>query len=141
MHQPLGYRDPDQPNHVRLLKKSIYGHQQAPRAWYQRFADYVSSSNFCHSTFDHSLFIYHKGSETADLLTYVDDIILTGSPHALCKFSMKDLIPLSYFFGYCCYTICKRFVLIQKSMQLKLLNGLVCILVSPLLLLLTLNPS
>lgn len=86
MHQPLGYRDPDQPNHVRLSKKSIYGHQQAPRAWYQRFADYVSSSDFCHSTFDYSLFIYHKGSETADLLTYVDDIILTGSPHALCKF-------------------------------------------------------
>lgn len=25
MHQPLGFRDPDRPNHVCLMKKSLYG--------------------------------------------------------------------------------------------------------------------
>ena len=40
MHQPLGYRNPDFPNHVCLLKKSLYGLKQAPRAWYRHFADY-----------------------------------------------------------------------------------------------------
>ena len=35
MHQPLGFKDPDCPNHVCLLQKSLYGLKQAPRAWYK----------------------------------------------------------------------------------------------------------
>ena len=46
MHQPLGFKDPDHPNHVCLLRKSLYGLKQAPRAWYKRFTDYVSSIGF-----------------------------------------------------------------------------------------------
>ena len=32
MHQPLGFKDLDRPNHVGLLRKSLYGLQQAPKA-------------------------------------------------------------------------------------------------------------
>ncbi|PNX67023.1 copia protein, partial [Trifolium pratense] len=108
MHQPPGFRDPQYPEHVCLLKKSLYGLKQAPRAWYQRFTDYVAKLGFSHSISDHSLFIYHHGNDTAYILLYVDDIILTASSDALrdsimsqlsIEFAMKDLGPLSYFLG------------------------------------------
>ncbi|KAK9092598.1 hypothetical protein Syun_027509 [Stephania yunnanensis] len=50
MYQPLGFRDPTLPDHVCLLRKSLYGLKQAPRAWYQRFAEYVATIGFSHST-------------------------------------------------------------------------------------------
>ncbi|KAK4344143.1 hypothetical protein RND71_037237 [Anisodus tanguticus] len=108
MHQPLGFRDPKYPHHVCLLKKSLYELKQAPRAWYKRFADYVSSIGFSHSRSDNSLFIYRRGTFLTYILLYVDDIILTASSDALRKsimtllrseFAMKDLGPLSYFLG------------------------------------------
>ncbi|XP_050895279.1 uncharacterized mitochondrial protein AtMg00810-like [Lathyrus oleraceus] len=108
MHQPLGFKDPVNPHHVCLLRKSLYGLKLAPRAWYKRFVDYVSSIGFSQSKCDHSLFIYKKGTHMAYILLYVDDIILTTSSDTLRKsiisllsseFAMKYLGPLSYFLG------------------------------------------
>ncbi|XP_071708181.1 uncharacterized mitochondrial protein AtMg00810-like [Rutidosis leptorrhynchoides] len=108
MHQPIGFKDSSRPNHVCLLKRSLYGLKQAPRAWYQRFADYVHTLGFLHSKCDHSLFVYKKGTNTAYLLLYVDDIILVTSSNDLhdflmsrlaTEFAMKDLGPLSSFLG------------------------------------------
>ncbi|KAK4354915.1 hypothetical protein RND71_027109 [Anisodus tanguticus] len=108
MHQPLGYIDPKYHNHVCLLKKSLYGLKQAPRAWYKRFVNFRSHIGFSHSRSDNSLFIYRQGNNTAYLLLYVDDIILTTSSDSLRKsimsqlgseFDMKDLSPLHYFLG------------------------------------------
>ncbi|KAI3518158.1 hypothetical protein L1887_06607 [Cichorium endivia] len=108
MHQPPGFKHRQFPNHVCRLKRSLYGLKQAPRAWYQRFTDYVTSLGFRHSSSDHSLFIYQHGGETAYLLLYVDEILLTTSSSALKtrlmsqlakEFAMKDLGPLSYFLG------------------------------------------
>ncbi|GJX49284.1 ribonuclease H-like domain-containing protein [Tanacetum coccineum] len=82
MQQPLGFRDSQHPDHVCLLQRSLYGLKQAPRAW--------------------------RGSDTAYLLLYVDDIILTASSIAFlqsiiatlhAEFSMTDLGPLNYFLG------------------------------------------
>lgn len=78
------------------------------RAWYQQFVDYVAKICFTHSLCDHSLFIYHNGSNIAFILLYVDDIVLTASSNSLRlsiaklqadEFAMKDLGSLSYFFG------------------------------------------
>jgi len=100
MHQPMGFRDPRKPNHVCLLKKSLYGLKQAPWAWYKRFADFVHTLGFSHSTSDHSLFIYQQGTSMVYILLYVDGIILTASSDELRKFiitllssefAMKDL--------------------------------------------------
>ena len=106
MHQPLGFRDASRPDHVCFLRKSLYGLKQAPRAWYQRFADYVTTIGFKNNISGTSLFIYHRGSNVAYLLLYVDDIILTASSDFLRKsnmsrlsseFAMKDLGLLHYF--------------------------------------------
>jgi len=108
MHQPLGFRDSHRPGYMCRLKKSLYGLKQAPQAWYQRFADYVTTIGFRNSTSDHSLFIYRQHSDMAYILLYVDEIILITFTDTLRKsimpllayeFAMKDLGPLSYFLG------------------------------------------
>ncbi|GJS41871.1 ribonuclease H-like domain-containing protein [Tanacetum coccineum] len=87
---------------------SLYGLKQAPRAWFQRFAAYAARVGFHHSRCDSSLFIYRQGADTAYLLLYVDDIVLTASSSDLlqqiitslhAEFSMTDLGSLNYFLG------------------------------------------
>ncbi|KAL7617618.1 uncharacterized mitochondrial protein AtMg00810-like [Lactuca sativa] len=82
--------------------------QQAPRAWYKRFADYVISLGFTNRKCENSLFVNRKGSYMDYILLYVDDIILTAPANALrlsimeflsSKLVMKDLGPLNYFLG------------------------------------------
>lgn len=108
MHQPPGFVDSTTPTHVCRLRKSLYGLKQAPRAWYQRFATFVLSRGFRRSVCDTSLFIFHHGAETAYLLLYVDDIVLTASSTVLVRriiddlsreFSMTDLGLLHHFLG------------------------------------------
>ena len=83
------------------LNKSLYSLKQAPRAWYSQFATFMLTLGFTEPKADTSLFIYRRGDETAYLLLYVDDIVLTASSHQLLQsvisflqqeFSMKDLV-------------------------------------------------
>ncbi|GKB81436.1 ribonuclease H-like domain-containing protein [Tanacetum coccineum] len=108
MHQPPGFRDFVHPDYVCLLQRSLYGLKQASRAWFQRFASYITRVGFHHSRCDSSLFIYRHGTYTAYLLLYVDDIVLTASSKTLLQqiihslhheFSMTDLGSLNYFLG------------------------------------------
>nr|GEX09513.1 ribonuclease H-like domain-containing protein [Tanacetum cinerariifolium] len=108
MHQPPRFVDPNKPNHVCHLQRSLYGLKQAPRAWFQRFASYVTRVGFQHSKTNSSLFVFHRGSDIAYLLLYVDDIILTASCSAFLQriiaslhseFAITDLAPLNYFLG------------------------------------------
>ncbi|XP_071712214.1 uncharacterized mitochondrial protein AtMg00810-like [Rutidosis leptorrhynchoides] len=82
--------------------------RMALRAWFQRFSGYPQRIGFHQSRCHTSLFIYHQGSDTAYLLLYVDDIVLTASSTGLVQaiiaslhkeFAMTDLGPLNYFFG------------------------------------------
>jgi histone deacetylase 1/2 len=105
--QPAGFEDSTHPGYVCQLNKSLYGLKQAPRAWYSRFATFILSLGFVNAKADTSLFIYHNGADTAYLLLYVDDIILTASTAVLRRiiaalqreFSMKDLGKLHHFLG------------------------------------------
>jgi hypothetical protein len=90
------------------LHKSLYGLKQAPRVWYQRFASYFSTLGFVASVTDTSLFVLWFGSDTAYLLVYVDDIIVTASSSAFLQrildrlhreFAMTDLGDLHYSLG------------------------------------------
>jgi hypothetical protein len=80
----------------------------SPRAWYHCFASYLVSLGFMESKSDTSLFVYRSGADTAYLLLYVDDIVLTASSPELLQrttttlqqqFVMKDLSPLHHFLG------------------------------------------
>ena len=56
--QPPGFRNPQAPDHVSLLKRSLYSLKQAPRAWYHRFAQFITGIGFTNSKSDTSLFIF-----------------------------------------------------------------------------------
>ncbi|GJV00603.1 ribonuclease H-like domain-containing protein [Tanacetum coccineum] len=108
MHQPPGFTDSAYSDYVCLLQKSLYGLKQALRAWFQRFSSYIIQVGFYHSKTDSSLFVFYKGPDTAYLLLYVDDIILTASSNSFlqhiisllhAEFPMTDFGPLNYFLG------------------------------------------
>jgi len=89
--QPSGFEDPAHPDFVYLLKKSLYGLKRAPRAWYSRMASFLLSIGFVEAKSDTSLFIYQRGSDTAYLLLYVDDIVLTASSPGLLRWIISAL--------------------------------------------------
>ncbi|GJW89771.1 ribonuclease H-like domain-containing protein, partial [Tanacetum coccineum] len=93
MHQLPEFWDSIHPDYVCLLQRSLYGLKQAPRAWFQRFASYITRVGFSHSRCDSSLFIYRKGTDTAYLLLYVDDIVLTASSKILLQAHMVNCNP------------------------------------------------
>jgi hypothetical protein len=123
-NQPAGFEDPKQPNAVCLLSWSLYGLRQAPRAWFLRFVEHVTSLGFRQSRADSSLFIYSRGNATTYLLLYVDDMILTASSSALVSevvtnlrsaFAVKDLGPVSYFLSVDVQRTPNGFTLSQAS--------------------------
>jgi hypothetical protein len=76
---PSGFEDLAKPDFVCRLNKSLYGLKQAPHAWYSRFATHLVSLGFVEAKSETSLFVYRRGTDTAYLLLYVDDIVLTAS--------------------------------------------------------------
>jgi hypothetical protein len=78
--QPTGFVDADRPDLVCRLNRSLYGLEQAPQAWYSRFASYLASIDFVEAKSDTSLFIYRCGDDTVYLLLYVDDICSRRPP-------------------------------------------------------------
>ena len=99
--QPAGFVDSSCPDMVCRLNKSLYGLKQAPRAWYSRFATFLLTLGFTEakadtskadtSKADTSLFAYRRGDETAYLLLYVDDIVLTASSQQLLERVISSL--------------------------------------------------
>ena len=57
MDQLQGFIDQTHPNYVCLLHHSLYGLQQAPRAWFNRLHTFLQSLGFQSSkSINHSLF-------------------------------------------------------------------------------------
>lgn len=122
--QPVGFEDSSRPDYVCRLNRSLYNLKQAPR-----FASFLQLK-FTEAKTDTSLFIYHTTStETAYLLLYVDDIVLTtSSPRLLqsiigqLEFSMKDLGPLHHFLGMHVQHASSGLFLSQKHYILEILD-------------------
>lgn len=100
MEQLPGFVNPSYPNHVCHLHKTIYGLKQVPRAWFNKFTNFLIEFGFTCSNADPSLFTFHHGNQTLVLLLYIDDVLLTGNSPDLIntliqrlsnKFSMKNL--------------------------------------------------
>jgi hypothetical protein len=71
-------------------------------------ASYLVFLGFVKAKSDTSLFVYHRGTDTAYLLLYIDDIVLTALSSELLQrttialhqqFMMNDLSPLHHFLG------------------------------------------
>ncbi|GJS27460.1 ribonuclease H-like domain-containing protein [Tanacetum coccineum] len=131
MHQPPGFRDFSYPDYVCLLQRSLYGLKQAPRAWFWRFASYITRVGFHHGRCDTSLFIYRHGMDTAYLLLYVDDIVITSSSSDLLQqiirslhqeFAMTDLGLLNYFLGISVTRDSSGMFLFQKKYDVEILE-------------------
>jgi hypothetical protein len=105
MNQPPGYENPNFPNHVCRLDKTIYGLKQATRAWCSKLSTKLLQLGFVTSKKGGgtSLFIYSKRGITIFLLIYVDDIVVASVEAMLAdlsqEFSLKDLGTMHYFLG------------------------------------------
>jgi hypothetical protein len=109
--QLLGFVDLAHSDQVCHLNMSLYGLKQAPHPHMPgtlSFTSHILSLGFVSTRSDTSLFVYRNGSDTAYLLLYVDDIILTASSNSrfhwvidalTTEFSMKDLGKLHHFLG------------------------------------------
>jgi hypothetical protein len=58
MQAPPGYSDC--PNKVCLLRRALYGHKQAPRAWFAKFSNTMHQFGFFSSPHDTALFIHRS---------------------------------------------------------------------------------
>ncbi|GKD46166.1 retrovirus-related pol polyprotein from transposon TNT 1-94 [Tanacetum coccineum] len=103
-----GFIDPDNPNHVYMLKKALYGLKRAPRAWYDMLSNFLLSQEFSKSSVDPTLFTRKEGKDILLVQIYVDDIIFAFTDPALCdvfanitssKFKISMMGKMSFFLG------------------------------------------
>jgi histone deacetylase 1/2 len=129
--QPSGFEDLAHPDFVCLLKKLLYSLKQAPHAWYSQMTTFLLSIGFVEAKSDTSLFVYQRGSDTAYLLLYVDDIVLTASSPDLLRriisalqreFAMKNLGELHHFLGMHVQRSGDEFLLSQRQYMLDILD-------------------
>ena len=89
------------------LKKSLYGLKLAPRTWYGRIDNFLSSLGFTKSKEDSNLYYKVEEGNPVILLLYVDDLFVTGEyglitdtkRKLVAEFEMKDLGMMHYFLG------------------------------------------
>jgi hypothetical protein len=109
MQVPPSFSHPPGFSHkVCRLRRALYGLKQAPRAWFTKFSSTISQHDFLASSYDSALFFRCSDHGITLFLLYVDDMIITGDDVQGIQdlkrflgqhFEMKDLGPLSYFFG------------------------------------------
>lgn len=84
------------------LKKSLYGMNQAPHAWYAKMDRFLLDTGFSRYQYDNNVYTKRVGDHLIFLVLYFDDIVLTGSKPKLInhvKANLKnkfDMIDLRY---------------------------------------------
>ncbi|GJT15088.1 ribonuclease H-like domain-containing protein [Tanacetum coccineum] len=106
--QPPGFEDPQFPNKVYKVEKTLYGLHQAPRASYETFSTYLLENGFRRGIIDKTLFIKKNKCDILLVQVYVDDIIFGSTKKSLCtefeslmhkKFQMSSMGELTFFLG------------------------------------------
>jgi hypothetical protein len=109
MKQPPGFEDPEHPDWVCRLKKSLYGLKQAARCWFQELSSFLVDQGFEAHPLDPCLFT--KVDEAGNLLmilVYVDDLVMAADKREQLdafkqalgdRFAIKDLGPIKFYLG------------------------------------------
>lgn len=114
------------------LQKSLYGLKQSPRAWFERFAQFIKKLGYSQCQSDHTMFVKHSSEgKMVVLIVYVDDIVITGDDFSeinnlkeslAAEFEIKDLGSLKYFLGMEVARSKKGIVVSQQKYILDLLK-------------------
>jgi hypothetical protein len=109
VEQPLGFKDPNFPNHVYKLQKAIYVLKQAPRAWYECLMEFLLKHGFEIGKADPILFTHKVNKDIFMCQIYSDDIIFGSTNHDFCedfsrimtkRFEMSMMGELKFFLGF-----------------------------------------
>ncbi|GKA09146.1 putative ribonuclease H-like domain-containing protein [Tanacetum coccineum] len=102
------FEDPDFLDRLYKVEKSLYGLDQALRAWYETLLTYLLDNGFQRGKIDMTLFIRRVKSNILLVQVYVDDIIFGSTKKSLCiefekimhkKFQMSSMGELTFFLG------------------------------------------
>jgi hypothetical protein len=104
--------------------------KQAPRAWYGRIDNFLTSLGFTKRKADSNIYFKIMDNEPVILLLYVDDLFLTGEEKLIteCKqrlaaeFEMKDLGLMHYFLGLEVWQSPERIFLNQRKCTVETLK-------------------
>jgi len=78
MEQPPSFVAQGKFGLVCKLHQSVYGLNQSPHAWFDKFSHIVQISGMKHSEANHSIFYCHTSrGKCVYLIVYVDDIVIT----------------------------------------------------------------
>lgn len=108
VEQPLGFKDPHNPEHVYRLKKALYGLKQAPRAWYERLSGHLLAKGYTRGAVDKTMFVKKINNDVMIAQVYVDDIVFGSTSEELVQeftdvmkkeFEMSMCGELTYFLG------------------------------------------
>jgi len=108
VEQPKGFIDPSFPNHVYKLKKALDGLKQAPRAWYERLAEFLVNQGCRKGRTCKTLFVKEEKGRLMIAQIYVDDIVFGGMSDQMVQhfvhqmqseFEMSLVGELTYFLG------------------------------------------
>ena len=113
MSQPEGFVNPDKPNHLCKLKRSLYGLKQSARCWNSTLDTFLRSCGYKRSNADSCIYIKQVNNTDGEanlciLAIYVDDILcmsndikfLTAEKSLLCsEFEIVDYGEVNYILG------------------------------------------
>nr|GEU73864.1 putative ribonuclease H-like domain-containing protein [Tanacetum cinerariifolium] len=91
--QPPGFENPDHPNKVYKVVKSLNGLHQAPRAWYETLATYLLENGFQRGTIDQTLFIKKQKGDILLVKQKKDGIFISQDKYVakiLRKFGLTE---------------------------------------------------
>ncbi|GKF93903.1 retrovirus-related pol polyprotein from transposon TNT 1-94, partial [Tanacetum coccineum] len=91
--QPLGFEDPNFPDRVYKVEKSLYRLHQAPRAWYETLSTYLLDNGFQRGKIDKTLFIKRYKDEfygRTYILLRITRFKTTSTPMETQKNLLKD---------------------------------------------------
>lgn len=108
VEQPKGYVKEGEEDKVYLLKKALYGLQQALRAQYSRTDEHLRNLGFTKSVSEPTLDVKYIAFDILIISLYVDDLLVIGNKASIVEkfkqemmkvFEMTDLKLMTFFLG------------------------------------------